>query len=153
MVGTFSTSDRLPAVRLWLAALAALATLMLSGCDLLGVETASQIEARRTAEGRAIGSACRHAVRSIEDCYASNPRSPKSAIFDGWREMDEYMRDNDIPGMPHNAATQSSVGTGAPAPTLMPGAAAPAASSASNPPTGAISLPGRPNIVPPPTGN
>lgn len=78
------------------------ACVLISGCDLLGIETASQIEARREAEGRAIGSACRHAVRSIEDCYAQNPRAPKAAVFAGWREMDEYMRENEVVGMPHS---------------------------------------------------
>ncbi len=72
----------------------------LTGCDLLGVETASQIAARKEAEGKAIGSACRHAVRSIEDCFESNPRAGKAAIFAGWKEMDQYMRDNAVVGMP-----------------------------------------------------
>lgn len=145
MAGTFPILHRNLAGR---ALLVLACAALLSGCDLLGVETASQIEARRTAEGRAIGSACRHAVRSLEDCYASNPRAPKSAIFDGWREMDEYMRENDIPGMPHNAPAQGTSGVATPGP-----AAAPPANSVSSPPTGAINLPGRPNIVPPPAGN
>lgn len=152
MVGTFSTPHRARAGQFGLG-LALAATLLLQGCDLLGIETATQIEARRTAEGRAIGSACRHAVRSIEDCYASNPRSPKSAIFDGWREMDEYMRENEIPGMPHNAAPAGVAGSAA-APGAVTGAAGvPPANSVSSPPTGAINLPGRPNIVPPAAGN
>lgn len=146
MMGTFPANRRFPAGR---ASLLLAAALLLPGCDLLGIETASQIEARRTAEGRAIGSACRHAVRSIEDCYASNPRSPKSAIFDGWREMDTYMRENDIPGMPHSAAAVPQA-----AATPAGGSAAvPPANSVSSPPTGAINLPGRPTIVPPATGN
>lgn len=83
-----------------LVLLAALPAL-LAGCDLLGIETASQIDARKEAEGRAIGSACRHAVRSIEDCYVQNPKAGKAAVFSGWREMDEYMRQNDVAGMPY----------------------------------------------------
>lgn len=75
---------------------------LLAGCDALGVETASQIAARKDAEARAIGSACRHAVRSIEDCFNSHPRAGKAAVFAGWREMDEYMRENAIVGMPSN---------------------------------------------------
>jgi hypothetical protein len=74
--------------------------LSLTACDQLGIETPGVVAAKKEAEGRAIGSACRHAVRSIEDCYASNPRASKAAIFTGWREMDEYMRENDIAGMP-----------------------------------------------------
>lgn len=86
------------AVRLLLVACAAG---LLAGCDLLGIESASQIAARKEAEGKAIGSACRHAVRSIEDCFRSNPRAGKAAVFAGWREMDEYMRENEILGMPN----------------------------------------------------
>lgn len=73
---------------------------LLAGCDALGIETATQIAAKKEAEARAIGSACRHAVRSIEDCFNSHPRAGKAAVFAGWREMDEYMRENAIMGMP-----------------------------------------------------
>lgn len=78
-----------------------LATVLLSGCDMLGIETAAQTAAKKEAEGKAIGSACRHAVRSIEDCYRNNPKAAKAAVFDGWREMDVYMRENNIEGMPY----------------------------------------------------
>lgn len=83
----------------WLP-LALVATVLLSGCDVLGIETPGMANAKQEAEGRAIGAACRHAVRSIEDCHASNPRISRSAIFNGWREMDEYMRENEVEGMP-----------------------------------------------------
>lgn len=73
---------------------------LLAGCEALGIETATQIAAKKEAEAKAIGSACRHAVRSIEDCFESNPRAGKAAVFAGWREMDEYMRENAIVGMP-----------------------------------------------------
>jgi hypothetical protein len=68
----------------------------LSGCDMLGVESASAIAARKEAEGRAIGGACRHAGRAIEDCYSMNRKADKPAIFAGWREMNDYMRENKI---------------------------------------------------------
>lgn len=77
---------------------------LLAGCDVLGVESASQIAAKKDAEGRAIGSACRHAVRSIEDCFGGYPRAGKAAVFAGWKEMDEYMRENAIVGMPAEPA-------------------------------------------------
>lgn len=80
------------------------ATGLLAGCDLLGIETASQVAARKEAEGKAIGSACRHAVRSIEDCFRSNPKAGKAAVFAGWKEMDQYMRENEIVGMPNDPA-------------------------------------------------
>ena len=68
----------------------------LSGCDMLGVESASAIAARKEAEGRAIGGACRHAGRAIEYCYSMNRKADKPAIFAGWREMNDYMRENKI---------------------------------------------------------
>lgn len=76
------------------------AATLLSGCEALGIETATQVNAKKEAEGKAIGSACRHAVRSIEDCFGNYPRAGKAAVFAGWREMDEYMRENSIVGMP-----------------------------------------------------
>jgi hypothetical protein len=70
---------------------------LLGGCDYLGLETTQQIAERTHAEGKAVGGACRHAGRAIEDCYAFNPSLPKAAIFEGWREMNEYMLKNRIP--------------------------------------------------------
>lgn len=72
----------------------------LGACDMLGIDTPAKQEQRREAEGRAIGAACRHTQRSLEDCYAANPKASKAAIFAGWREMDEYMRENNIPSAP-----------------------------------------------------
>lgn len=68
----------------------------LAGCDLLGIEPASAIAARKEAEGKAVGAACRHAGRAIEDCYAQNKRADKAAVFAGWREMNDYMTENKI---------------------------------------------------------
>jgi hypothetical protein len=70
--------------------------LALAGCDLPGVEPASAIAARKEAEGKAVGGACRHAGRAIEDCYTLNKKADKSAVFNGWREMNDYMRENKI---------------------------------------------------------
>lgn len=72
----------------------------LVGCDALGIESATQVNAKKAAEARAIGSACRYALRGIEDCFASNAKAGKAAVFDGWKEMDQYMRDNQMVGMP-----------------------------------------------------
>jgi hypothetical protein len=68
--------------------------LALTGCELLGGESPEALAGRREAEGKAIGGACRHAGRAIEDCYALNKKADKSAIFAGWREMNDYMREN-----------------------------------------------------------
>lgn len=72
---------------------------MLAGCDQLGIETPQKAVERQLAESKAIGSACRHATRAIEDCYTLNPKADKSAVFSGWREMDEYMRENKLEGI------------------------------------------------------
>ncbi len=82
------------------AALALALPVLLAGCDLLGIEGASAVAARREAEGKAIGGACRHAARSIETCYAANKKADKAAVFAGWREMNDYMRENKIEAMP-----------------------------------------------------
>jgi len=74
--------------------LVAMSVLALSGCDWLGLESASATASRREAEGKAVGAACRHAGRAIEDCYVLNKRADKAAVFAGWREMNDYMREN-----------------------------------------------------------
>ena len=82
----------MPAVRPVLAILLAL----LAGCDQLGIESPAAATAKREAEGKAIGGACRHAGRAIEDCYTLNRKADKGAVFAGWREMNDYMRENKI---------------------------------------------------------
>jgi hypothetical protein len=68
----------------------------LAGCDYIGVQSSTKIEAHKEAEARAIGGACRQAGRALEDCYTFNPRSPKAAIFAGWRDMNDYMTQNNL---------------------------------------------------------
>jgi hypothetical protein len=74
----------------------ALALVALAGCDMLAVESQEKLTAARDADGRAVGAACRHAGRAIEDCYALNRKSERAAVFAGWREMNDYMRENKI---------------------------------------------------------
>lgn len=71
----------------------------LPACEPLGIPDPAKEAAAKEAEGKAVGSACRHAMRAIEDCYALNPRAQKAAIYQGWREMDEYMRENKLEGI------------------------------------------------------
>jgi hypothetical protein len=71
----------------------------LSACEQLGIDDPVKVAAAKEAEGKAIGSACRHAMRAIEDCYTLNPKAQKAAVFAGWREMDEYMRENKLEGV------------------------------------------------------
>lgn len=73
-----------------------LAVALLAGCDMLGIESAQAVVARKEADGKAVGSACRHAGRALEDCYTLNRKADKAAVFAGWREMNDYMRENKI---------------------------------------------------------
>jgi hypothetical protein len=68
----------------------------LAGCDMLGIDSPEKIAALREADGKAIGGACRHAGRAIEDCYALNRKADRAAVFAGWRDMNDYMRENKI---------------------------------------------------------
>ena len=71
-------------------------TCLLAGCDRLGLADPAVEAARRDADARATGSACRHAGRGIEDCYAQNPDSARAPVYAGWKEMNDYMRENKI---------------------------------------------------------
>ena len=76
------------------------AALLLSGCDKIpGLGPDPRI-AQREAEAKAIGGACRHALRGLEDCYTLNPKAAKASVFAGWKDMDAYMRENKIEGTP-----------------------------------------------------
>jgi hypothetical protein len=72
--------------------------LLLAGCDLEALLADPKV-VQREADAKAIGSACRHGLRSIEDCYAMNEKASKASVFAGWKEMDQYMRDNKIEGV------------------------------------------------------
>ncbi len=89
-------------VALLLAVAAALA-----GCDALGIESAEQATAKRDADGKAVGGACRHAGRAIEDCYVVYKKSDRAAVYAGWREMNDYMRENKIEPVEPVLAAQS----------------------------------------------
>ncbi|MDF1483853.1 hypothetical protein PY257_01395 [Ramlibacter sp. H39-3-26] len=78
--------------------LLALASL-LAGCDIPGLGPDPKVT-QREAEARAVGGACRHSMRSLEDCFTLNGKASKAAIFAGWKDMDIYMRDNKIEAVP-----------------------------------------------------
>jgi hypothetical protein len=80
---------------------------LLAGCDQLGIEDPAKIAAAKEADAKAIGGACRNALRAIEDCYALNPKAQKAAVYEGWREMDEYMRENKLEGTRPVVANQA----------------------------------------------
>jgi len=72
----------------------------ISGCDLIqqqmGIEDPAAKAAKADAEGKAVGGACRQSGRAIEDCYSIYSWLPKAATYEGWRDMDAYMRDNKL---------------------------------------------------------
>jgi hypothetical protein len=72
---------------------------LIGGCEMLGMEDPAKVAAAKEADGKAIGGACRHSGRALEDCYLMNGKALKSAVYAGWRDMDAYMRDNKIENM------------------------------------------------------
>ena len=95
--------------------IAAILLFGLTGCDIIqqqmGIEDQVAKAARTDAEGKAVGGACRQSGRAIEDCYAIYSWLPKAATYEGWRDMDAYMRDNKLetiePQLPPVAAPGS----------------------------------------------
>ena len=77
-------------------ALILLAAVLGAGCEQLGIDPPEKIAAAKEADGRAIGGACRHAGRAIEDCYTLYKKADRAAVFAGWRDMNDYMRENKI---------------------------------------------------------
>ncbi|MBL8383657.1 MAG: hypothetical protein JNM90_11300 [Burkholderiales bacterium] len=66
---------------------------LVAGCEQIAVLDGSKA---RDADAVAVGSACRHSGRALEDCYAMYPESPKAQVFAGWKEMNDYMTSNKI---------------------------------------------------------
>lgn len=127
--------------RFHLALLVLFGGLLAAGCEQLGIEDPAKIEAAREAEGRAVGGACRHSGRALEDCYKLNAKASKAAIYAGWRDMDAYMRENNIPVVPSGSAPVKK----APPPEAAPSETAPksgATPSSAEPPAQAPA-PGR----------
>ena len=120
-----------------------LTAIVLAGCDQvtakLGIENPAVKEARVDAEGKAVGSACRHSGRAIEDCYAIYSWLPKASVYAGWREMDEYMRENKLetitPQLPPPEPPGVKRRRPAPAPEKEADSATSAASAAAEPAT------------------
>ena len=84
---------RLPTASL---ALIVAIALLLPGCDQLSERAGFPDPERLEAEGKAIGGACRHAGRGLEDCFRLNKEAVKSAVYAGWKEMNEYMMKNNM---------------------------------------------------------
>ena len=91
--------------------LALAAASLLAGCEMLGIESPEKVAALRDADGKAVGGACRHAGRAIEDCFAIYKKADRAAVFAGWRDMNDYMRENQIEPVPPQLAAQAKSAT------------------------------------------
>jgi hypothetical protein len=81
---------------------------LLAGCDQLAERAGFPDAAKVEADGKAIGGACRHAGRGLEDCYRLNRGASKAAVYAGWKEMNEYMMRNSMQAV---APTEVAVGS------------------------------------------
>lgn len=73
-----------------------LSLVLLTACERLGVPDPAKEAALKEADAKATGSACRHAGRAIEDCYSLNPDAARAPVYAGWKEMNDYMRENSM---------------------------------------------------------
>ena len=121
-----------------------LALVTLTGCEMLGIESPERIAAVREADGKAVGGACRHAARAIEDCYAMNRKVDRPAVFAGWRDMNDYMREYKIDPVAPQGVVSSLAAAKAVAEPAPEAAAAPEARSA-KPAGDARAKPARPS--------
>ncbi len=97
--------------RIALLVAAIVAVVPIAGCEMLGIESPEKVWAARDADGKAIGGACRHAGRAIEDCFSIYKKADRSAVFAGWRDMNDYMRENKIEPVPPQLAAQAKPAT------------------------------------------
>ncbi|SFN74769.1 hypothetical protein SAMN05660284_02179 [Formivibrio citricus] len=74
-------------IRLRIIGFALLLATQLAGCDQI-----NDVVNKQKSNGKAVGAACRHSGRALEDCYQRNPKVSKSDIYAGWKEMNEYMQ-------------------------------------------------------------
>jgi len=100
----------------YLPLLALAAVVAATGCERLGIQDPAKVAAELEAEGKAIGAGCRHAGRSIEDCFSLNDRALKAAVFNGWKEMNDYMASNKIDAAPSQLAQAAAAVETQPAP-------------------------------------
>jgi hypothetical protein len=59
-----------------------------------------------------VGAACRQAARALEDCYAIYKRADRAAVYAGWRDMNDYMRENKIESVTPQIAAQTAQAKG-----------------------------------------
>lgn len=109
------------------------AATMLSSCDLSqipGLDGRLSIE-----DSKAVGAACRHSGRALEDCFALNPNSHQAGVFEGWRDMNDYMLANQIETVKPEIRTSafSAPGASQAVPGAHSGAAPPSATAPGGP--------------------
>ena len=68
--------------------------LLLVGCDLSSLPMLSKRMSDE--DSKAVGAACRHAGRALEDCFTLNPEAKQASVFDGWKTMNDYMAETKI---------------------------------------------------------
>lgn len=109
----------LPSPGLRLVTLLLVAAPFLSGCEqvaeVLELPNPAKDALRIDAENRAIGGACRHAGRSLEDCYALNKDAAKASVFAGWRDMNDYMMEHSLQTVPSHIEPSSGTSVATPA--------------------------------------
>jgi hypothetical protein len=69
---------------------------LLSGCDAIQQQIGIENPEAKQSDAKAVGGACRQSGRAIEDCYAIYSWLPRAFIYEGWRDMDVYMRENNL---------------------------------------------------------
>ena len=70
---------------------------ILGGCGLKDYFPDPAAQAKKAQdEAAAIGGACRQSGRSLEECFDRQSKVDKAGALKGWREMDEYMRENKL---------------------------------------------------------
>ena len=94
-----------------------------AGCDQLAEVLELPNPSKVEAEGRAVGSACRHAGRSLEDCYTLNAGAEKAAVFAGWRDMNDYMMEHKLDTVPSRLVPGAPPATSVKSPDTTPEAA------------------------------
>lgn len=72
----------------------------LAGCDMLGLPNPAKEAAQAEGDAKAVGAACRHSGRSLEDCYSLYPDQARAQVFAGWKEMQDYMAAGNLTAVP-----------------------------------------------------
>lgn len=78
----------------------------LSGCDYVKSMFTPKSQEEQYEDGVALGAGCRQAGQTLEECYTLNPKSMKSGIYAGWKEMHEYMAAMNIKSAADNAKVE-----------------------------------------------